>query len=64
MLIPLDELRERLQEVPNDKPVITICQSGKRSAMAAQILLKSGIDQAANLAGGMIQWHRLGLPVA
>ena len=64
VLIPLGELRDRLDEVPNDKPVITICQSGKRSAMAAQILIKSGIDKAANLAGGMIQWNRLGLPVA
>jgi glyoxylase-like metal-dependent hydrolase (beta-lactamase superfamily II)/rhodanese-related sulfurtransferase len=62
-LIPLDQLRERLEEVPAERPVITICQSGKRSAMAAQILLKSGYDQAANLAGGMIQWTRLGLPV-
>ena len=63
VLIPLGELRDRLDEVPNDKPVITICQSGKRSAMAAQILIKSGIDKAANLAGGMIQWKRLGLPL-
>lgn len=62
-LIPLDQLRERLDEVPDDRPVITICQSGRRSAMAAQILLKAGVDKAANLAGGMIQWHRLGLPL-
>ena len=63
VLIPLEELRERLDEVPSDKPVITICRSGKRSAMAAQILLKSGVEKAANLSGGMIQWNRLGLPV-
>lgn len=62
-LIPLDELRERLEEIPADRPVITICQSGKRSAMAAQILLKSDFERVANLAGGMIRWHRLGLPV-
>jgi glyoxylase-like metal-dependent hydrolase (beta-lactamase superfamily II)/rhodanese-related sulfurtransferase len=62
-LIPLEQLRERLAEIPGDKPVIAICQSGKRSAMAAQILIKAGIDRAANLAGGMIQWNRLGLPV-
>lgn len=63
-LIPLDELRDRLDEVPTDRPVITICQSGRRSAMAAQVLLKADVERAANLAGGMIQWHRLGLPVA
>ena len=44
--------------------MITVCQSGKRSAMAAQILLKSGVEKAANLSGGMIQWNRLGLPLA
>jgi rhodanese-related sulfurtransferase len=64
VLIPLEQLRERLAEVPEDKPVIAICQSGKRSAMAAQILLNSGVDKAANLAGGMIRWNRLGLPLA
>ncbi|KAA1189595.1 MBL fold metallo-hydrolase [Pseudohalioglobus sediminis] len=64
LLIPLDQLRERLQEVPRERPVVTVCQSGKRSAMAAQILIKAGVDRAANLAGGMIQWDRLGLPVA
>lgn len=63
-LIPLDELRDRMDQVPEDRPVIAICQSGKRSAMAAQILRKDGRNRSANLAGGMIQWHRLGLPVA
>ena len=61
-LIPLDELRDKLADIPRDRPVVTVCQSGKRSAMAAQILLKDGVDRTANLSGGMIQWNRLGLP--
>jgi len=61
-LIPLSELRERLEEVPRDRPVVTVCQSGKRSAMAAEILLKSGFEQVANINGGLIQWSRLALP--
>lgn len=61
-LIPLNELRERLQEVPQDLPVVAVCQSGKRSAMAAEILRKSGYEKVANVAGGLIQWSRLGLP--
>ena len=61
-LIPLNELRERLEEVPRDRPVVTVCQSGKRSAMAAEILLKSGFEQVANINGGLIQWSRLALP--
>jgi sulfur dioxygenase len=61
-LIPLDELRDRVAEVARDKPVVTICQSGKRSAMAVQILQKAGFDKVANVPGGMLQWGRLGLP--
>jgi rhodanese-related sulfurtransferase len=61
-IIPLDELRTRLPEVPRTKPVVTVCRSGKRSGMAALILKESGID-AANLAGGIIRWRQLSLPV-
>ena len=61
-LIPLDELRDRLTEIPKERPVVTVCQSGKRSAMAASILLKSGYEEVANITGGLIQWSRLALP--
>jgi glyoxylase-like metal-dependent hydrolase (beta-lactamase superfamily II)/rhodanese-related sulfurtransferase len=61
-IIPLDELRSRLSEVPRLKPVVTVCRSGKRSGMAALILKESSID-AANLAGGIIRWRQLSLPV-
>lgn len=61
-LIPLDELRDRVDEVPTDKPIVTICQSGKRSTMATQILKAAGRDEVANIPGGLIQWSRLALP--
>lgn len=61
-LLPLGEMRERLDEIPRDRPVVTVCQSGKRSAMAAEILLKAGYTEVANVAGGLIQWSRLALP--
>lgn len=61
-LIPLNQLRERISEVPNDRPVVTVCQSGKRSARAAEILIKAGYAEVANVAGGLIQWSRLSLP--
>ncbi|MEO2177174.1 MAG: MBL fold metallo-hydrolase [bacterium] len=60
-LIPLDQLRDRLAEIPKDKPVITVCQSGKRSAMAAEILMQAGYETVANIPGGLIQWNRLAL---
>lgn len=61
-LIPLDDLRERLDEVPKDEPVIPVCRSGRRSAMATQILTKAGWPRVANLTGGMLRWRDLGLP--
>jgi len=62
LLIPLSELRERIDEVPDNKPVVAICQSGKRSAMATQILKSAGRAAVANIPGGIIHWSRLALP--
>ncbi len=63
-LIPLDELRARLGEVPAGKPVVVVCQTGKRSALATQLLVSAGGRRVANLAGGMVGWRELGLPGA
>ncbi len=60
-LVPLDELRTRVAEVPKDKPVVVVCQTGKRSALATAILEKAGY-RAANVAGGMVAWRELSLP--
>lgn len=62
-LLPLDGLRARAAEVPAGKPVVVICQTGRRSAMGAQLLEKAGVPRVANLAGGMVAWRGLGLPV-
>ena len=60
--IPLDDLRDSIEKIPQDRPVVTICQSGKRSALAVVILKKEGWDQVANVHGGLLEWHRLSLP--
>jgi glyoxylase-like metal-dependent hydrolase (beta-lactamase superfamily II)/rhodanese-related sulfurtransferase len=60
--IPLEELRTRASEVKRDRPVVVVCQTGRRSGMATGILGKAGIDRVANLAGGMVAWRALGLP--
>ena len=49
--IPVDELRERLDEVEKGKSVYVICQSGLRSYIASRILEGSGYT-AYNFAGG------------
>ena len=61
-LIPLDELRSRVAEVSADRPVVVVCQTGRRSGMGALILAKAGMTRVANLAGGMVRWRDLGLP--
>ena len=49
--IPIDDLRERLNELDKSKPVYVICQSGLRSYIACRILTGNGFD-AYNFAGG------------
>lgn len=61
-LIPLDDLRGRIGEVAVDKPVVVVCQTGRRSGMATAILGKAGVTRVANVAGGMVTWRNLGLP--
>jgi rhodanese-related sulfurtransferase len=62
LLIPIDELRGRVSEVPADKPVVVVCQTGRRSGLGASILKKAGVPRVANLSGGMVRWRELGLP--
>ena len=57
VLLPYTELRQRLDEVPRDKPVYTYCRSGFRSYIAYCVLKQNGWDQVAFLAGGMMTYH-------
>jgi rhodanese-related sulfurtransferase len=56
--IPLAQLRARVDEVPRDKPVVTLCRSGKRSSLALGILKAAGHQQVANIQGGILHWHQ------
>ena len=58
--LPLGQLKQRLRELPTDRPVAFICQSGRRSAMAATAARRAGLD-AHNVSGGMSAWERHGL---
>ncbi len=63
-LIPIDELRDRLIEVPKDKPVMTLCRSGKRSVLAFTILRDAGWTAVASIQGGLLRWQAEGLETA
>lgn len=51
MNIPVDVLRDRVQDLPKDRPIITYCQVGQRGYIATRILLQSGFA-VRNLSGG------------
>jgi glyoxylase-like metal-dependent hydrolase (beta-lactamase superfamily II)/rhodanese-related sulfurtransferase len=61
LLIPLPELQERLAEIPPQRPVVLLCHSGIRSALATQLLIKAGRERVANLRGGLRAWEVEGL---
>ena len=52
ILIPMNTLPQRLQEIPRDRPVALYCHHGMRSMMAGQWLAQNGFD-ALSLAGGI-----------
>ena len=62
-LIPLNELRARLAEVPKDRPVVAVCHAGMRSGQATVILRQAEFPRVANMHGGMALWRQLGLPI-
>ncbi|OIP70146.1 MAG: CoA-disulfide reductase [Oscillatoriales cyanobacterium CG2_30_40_61] len=51
--IPLDELRDRLGELPQDQEILVFCRSGQRAYYATRILVQNGF-KARNLSGGMM----------
>ena len=61
--IPLPELQARSGEIPTGRPVVVVCHSGSRSALATQQLLKAGRDRVANLRGGLRIWGDEGYPL-
>jgi len=57
VLIPLQQLETRVQEVPvNGKPVAVICEHGIRSHAACRYLAEYGVPSLYNLAGGLDHW--------
>ncbi len=63
--MPLGYLRQRLDEVPRDRPLIVYCQSGRRSAIAASVLAMAGYPRVVDLVGGFDAWrqHEQAAPV-
>jgi rhodanese-related sulfurtransferase len=60
-LVPLGELVERVDDLPDAEPLHVICATGNRSARAVEYLRRLGID-AVNVAGGTRGWAEAGFP--
>lgn len=60
--IPLTHLRERLDEVPQDRPVVIHCEGGYRSAIGASLLAQAGRTNVTDLVGGIKAWIASRLP--
>lgn len=62
VLLPLQDLSTRLNEVPQGRKVYVICRSGSRSAQASQVLSDGGHRNVYNVDGGMLAWEAAGFP--
>jgi len=61
--IPHDQLAARLAEVPRDKDVVLYCRSGRRTALAAEVLAGNDYTRLQHLEGDMAAWVDKGRPV-
>jgi rhodanese-related sulfurtransferase len=55
--IPVDELRNRLHEIPSNKTLYIYCEAGLRGYLAQRILRQNGYEAVANLSGGYYLWN-------
>jgi rhodanese-related sulfurtransferase len=61
-LIPLDQLPNRLSELPKDKEILVVCRSGNRSQEGRDILISAGYN-ATSMTGGLKEWYAKGYPI-
>jgi hydroxyacylglutathione hydrolase len=61
--IPYGELPRRLDELPRDRVLATICKGGKRSGLAASVLQREGYSTIHVARGGVGTWQQEGRPV-
>ncbi|WP_305041155.1 rhodanese-like domain-containing protein [Geoalkalibacter sp.] len=57
LLMPVDQLRERLDELDPERTTITYCAAGPRSRAAVGILNNAGFRKVYNMAGGIRAWE-------
>lgn len=63
LLIPIDKIEKRLNEVPRNRPVVVYCAVGSRSRAVAQALSGMGYAEVYNMRDGIMGWYRNGFPI-
>jgi hydroxyacylglutathione hydrolase len=59
--VPFGQLRERIDELPRERPIATICKAGKRSGLAASILQREGFQGVIHVSrGNAATWEQAG----
>jgi len=61
--LPLSEFEQGFAELPRDRELVLVCQSGPRSLKATYFLMYQGYMQVANMEGGIVKWMIKGFPV-
>lgn len=62
-LIPLDQLQNRLSELPGNEDIVVVCRSGRRSQSGVTILQQAGFSRISSLSGGLQAWTAASYPV-
>ncbi len=63
ILLPVDSLYGRTDELPRNKELLMVCGVGQRSALACEIAASAGLEQIYNLEGGTMEWIEKGNPI-
>ncbi len=56
LAIPLDELRNRFEELPKNKKIVAYCHAGQRGYIASRFLMQKGFSEVYNLTGGYLTY--------
>jgi rhodanese-related sulfurtransferase len=58
LLMPMQTIPQRLNELPQDRPIACLCHHGIRSQQVAAFLLNRGFENIINISGGIDAWSR------
>jgi hydroxyacylglutathione hydrolase len=62
--IYVGHIKERMADIPKDKPVAIFCNVGRRAGLGASILRREGYREVYNVLGGMAAWKAAGYPIS